>query len=280
MGNKTSAEMFRSRIVGEGELRPSELLDNPRNWRKHPKAQLDALRGLLTEVGWVQRVIVNRTTGHIVDGHARVELARERKEPTVPVLYVALSPEEEALVLAALDPIGGMAETDSQALRNILEGLSPQDSGLASLIAYLGKSADLDEPTIEEAAAALSEYSVKIQPPTYTPKGDKPEVSALTKLTKYQQLVDEIQATPDLPEDVRAFLLMAAGRHIVFDYHQIAEFYCHASPQVQSLMEDSALVIIDVKKAIENGYIELSKHLASIYSEIPEDAEETDVEEA
>ena len=134
MGKKKTAEMFRSRIVGEGELRPSELLDNPRNWRKHPTAQLEALRGLLTEVGWVQRVIVNRETGHIVDGHARVELARERKEPTVPVLYVALTPEEEGLVLAALDPIGGMAETDQAALDAILEGLESNDSALNELL--------------------------------------------------------------------------------------------------------------------------------------------------
>jgi hypothetical protein len=144
MGKKKAAEMFRSRIVGEGELRPSELLDNPKNWRKHPKAQLDALQGLLSEVGWVQRVIVNRTTGHIVDGHARVELARQRKEPTVPVLYVALTEEEEALVLATIDPIGGMAETDQEALAKILEGLSPRDEGLAALIADLGKASDLD----------------------------------------------------------------------------------------------------------------------------------------
>lgn len=147
MGNKKAAEMFRSRIVGEGELRPSELLANPRNWRTHPKAQLDALRGLLTEVGWVQRVIVNRETGHIVDGHARVERARERNEPTVPVLYVALTPEEEGLVLAALDPIGGMAETDQAALDALLDGIGDVDERLQSFLDDLRADGEFEQTT-------------------------------------------------------------------------------------------------------------------------------------
>jgi hypothetical protein len=35
--------------------------------------------------------MVNRRTGFVVDGHARVEEALSRHEPTVPVLYVDLS---------------------------------------------------------------------------------------------------------------------------------------------------------------------------------------------
>jgi hypothetical protein len=33
-------------------------------------------------------VTVNQTTGHVVDGHLRIELALARNEPTVPVTYV------------------------------------------------------------------------------------------------------------------------------------------------------------------------------------------------
>ena len=41
---------WRSRIVGSGEVKPGDLIANPRNWRLHPKAQQDALAGVLTEV--------------------------------------------------------------------------------------------------------------------------------------------------------------------------------------------------------------------------------------
>jgi len=64
-----------NRIVGEGQESPEQLLANPENYRRHPKEQIEALEGVLDEVGWVQRIIVNKATGHLIDGHARVELA-------------------------------------------------------------------------------------------------------------------------------------------------------------------------------------------------------------
>ncbi len=109
----TPTAPWRSRIVGSGDEAPDQLLANPGNWRTHPANQRAALRGSLDTVGWVQQVMVNRRTGFVVDGHARVALAISRNEPSVPVLYVDLSPEEEALVLATLDPIGAMATAAS-----------------------------------------------------------------------------------------------------------------------------------------------------------------------
>ena len=99
----TTDVAWRNRIVGHADVPPDELVPNPRNWRTHPADQQGALTGALTEVGWVAEVLVNRTTGHVVDGHARIEEAISRGEPSVPVLYVDLSPDEEALVLATLD---------------------------------------------------------------------------------------------------------------------------------------------------------------------------------
>ena len=82
--------------------------------------------------------MVNRRTGFVVDGHARVEEALTRHEPTVPVLYVDLSPEEEALVLATLDPIGAMATRDDDRLTELLRDLHTDDAGLQALLDGLG----------------------------------------------------------------------------------------------------------------------------------------------
>lgn len=128
---------WRSRITGSGDEDPTQLLANPRNWRTHPATQRMALRGSLDTVGWVQQVMVNTTTGHVVDGHARVEEAISKGEPTVPVLYVELSPEEEALVLATLDPIGAMAERDDERLRSLLAEITVDDAGLLALLGDL-----------------------------------------------------------------------------------------------------------------------------------------------
>jgi ParB-like chromosome segregation protein Spo0J len=61
---------------------------------------------MLDTVGWVQSVIVNRTTGYVVDGHLRVAMAISKGEALIPVSYVELDEAEENLVLAALDPVG------------------------------------------------------------------------------------------------------------------------------------------------------------------------------
>ncbi|MGH2511841.1 MAG: hypothetical protein ACRDGQ_04050, partial [Candidatus Limnocylindrales bacterium] len=131
---------WRNRIVGSGDVDPTDLLANPNNWRTHPGPQRNALRGSLGTVGWVAQVLVNRTTGHMVDGHARVEEAISRGEPTVPVLYVELDPDEEALVLATLDPISAMAIPDEAKLRELLADVTVDDEGLRALLGNLAGS--------------------------------------------------------------------------------------------------------------------------------------------
>src|ERR1019366_8003153 len=115
----TPPAAWRNRIVGHDVVDPTQLLANPRTWRTHPPAQRDALRGSLDTVGWVGQVMVNTVTGHVVDGHARIEEAISRGEK-VPVLYVELSEEEERLVLASFDPLGAMAERDTERLADLL----------------------------------------------------------------------------------------------------------------------------------------------------------------
>jgi len=84
---KANPSPWRNRIVGEAEVPAADLTANPRNWRTHPENQRAALDGVLSRVGWVQRVIVNRVTGFILDGHARVEQAAKRGEH-VPVVEI------------------------------------------------------------------------------------------------------------------------------------------------------------------------------------------------
>jgi ParB-like chromosome segregation protein Spo0J len=135
----TTDVAWRNRIVGHADVAPAELVPNPRNWRSHPAEQQRALAGALGEVGWVAEVLVNRTTGHVVDGHLRIELALARHETTVPVTYVELSEDEERLVLASLDPLAAMATAEKDALEMLLAGLAPDDEALASMLAELAE---------------------------------------------------------------------------------------------------------------------------------------------
>jgi len=121
-----------NRIVDHGEESPESLLPNPANWRQHGATQRGALSDVLGEVGLVQGVIVNRTTGHVVDGHLRVELAIAKGQPAVPVVYVELSEEEEHIILASLDPIGTMADADRERLGDLLSHI--ENENLAELL--------------------------------------------------------------------------------------------------------------------------------------------------
>lgn len=125
---------WKNRIIATGEENPEQLLANPANFRRHPKHQQDALRSVLDNVGWVQDVIVNRTTGHLVDGHLRVELAMRHNAESIPVKYVELSADEEALILATFDPIGSMAVADREQWAALIETIETDDEALQRVL--------------------------------------------------------------------------------------------------------------------------------------------------
>jgi len=107
-------------------------------------------------------------------------------------------------------------------------------------------------------------YTRKIVAPTYEPKNEKPAANNLYNTDKVEELIDKIKGLK-LHNTEQAFLIYAAYRHTVFDYSKIADFYAHSNKEVQELMEDSALVIIDFDKAIEKGYVKLTKDIAAAY---------------
>ena len=107
-------------------------------------------------------------------------------------------------------------------------------------------------------------YTRKIVAPTYEPKNEKPVIDDLFNTQKADELIHKIKQA-DLSEEELMFLSHCALRHTVYDYSKIADFYAHSSKEVQELMEDSALVIIDFDKAIEKGYVKLTKDIAAAY---------------
>jgi hypothetical protein len=111
---------WRNRIIGSGVEDPAQLLANPFNFRYHPEHQQKALAGVLEEIGWIQEVVVNQRTGHLIDGHLRVTLAMRDGE-NIPVKYVDLSEHEEKIALASMDPISALATQDQGILDDLVE---------------------------------------------------------------------------------------------------------------------------------------------------------------
>ena len=113
---------------------------------------------------------------------------------------------------------------------------------------------------------ADKKYSSKIEAPIYEPKNQQPHLLTVFDESRTNSLLHEI-VNSDLPENEKLFLIGAAHRHTVFHYERIADYYAHASPNMQRLMEKSALVIIDFDDAIQNGFVRLCSDIKTQFLE-------------
>lgn len=165
---------WRNRIVETGTADPAELLPHPENWREHPTAQQRKMGGALDELGWVAPVLVNRTSGRIIDGHMRAALAIQRGEKTVPVAWVELSDAEERLALATIDPLGDLARQGDEALRGLLGGITVRDADLAEMLATLAVDAGGDQESSDSTreAPTAAERVAELQKKWDTRPGD------------------------------------------------------------------------------------------------------------
>lgn len=109
-------------------------------------------------------------------------------------------------------------------------------------------------------------YSLKVGVPQYKPSSSCPKLYELIDKTRYNELMRSIN-TSNVPDDVKEFLKYSATRHIVFNYSKIADYYAHADAETQELMEQSALVIIDIDDAIAGGYVRFSESIKRIMEE-------------
>jgi hypothetical protein len=109
-------------------------------------------------------------------------------------------------------------------------------------------------------------YTRKIEAPIYEPKNDKPILVDIYDMNKYNELVNEIDSK-DISNDEKIFLKLSASRHIIFNFQMIADYYANSDLVIQDLMEKQSLVIIDFDKAVEYGFVNMSKEISNIFSE-------------
>jgi len=134
------------------ERSPAELTANPANFRRHPDSQKRALRASLTEHGAVAGPIFNRRTGHLIDGHARVEMALEDGEAAILVNVVDMPLAQEKRLLRSFDQITSMALIDDGALEALIAEID--DAALEQILGEVsgpgnGLLPEADGPDVE-----------------------------------------------------------------------------------------------------------------------------------
>ena len=243
-----------------------KLIPYAKNSRTHSDAQVAQIAASIKEFGWTNPILVDGENG-IIAGHGRLAAARKLGMTEVPVIELShLSETQKKALIIADNKLALNASWDESLLAIEFEELQLEGFDL-KLTGFDEKEInDLIDSDEEESSDDQSKYTSKVSAPVYTPEGPKPQIAELYDKSKVAELIEAIKSAV-IPEDDREFLLDAATRHFQFNFQQIAEYYAHSSPAVQRLMEDSALVIIDFDKAIENGFAKLSAALSDIYTQ-------------
>jgi hypothetical protein len=147
---------IRDRIKELRRVRAKDLLPNPKNWRSHPDRQRDILKGLLAEVGFADALLARETPDGLmlIDGHLRAETTPNAK---VPVLVLDVTEAEADKLLATLDPLAALAETNQEQLDGLLENISSANAAVAGLLSDLSKEGNPPETTPPDEFPAYDE---------------------------------------------------------------------------------------------------------------------------
>jgi hypothetical protein len=243
------------------------LIDDLTPWEDNPRvndAAVEHVRESIKRFGFASPIVARKADGMVIAGHTRLRAATELGLDRVPVRFLDLDPADARMLALADNRIGEVADWDDDLLRKVMEDLANEPDLDLSVLGW-----DEDELSAlmgEDPEGSEEVYTAKVESPIYEPTGDCPEEADLYDEGKARDLIARIQEV-DLPDEVRAFLLAAAARHTVFRYDRIAEYYAHAPPETQELMEDSALVIIDFHRAVELGFVKLSGELANAFKD-------------
>lgn len=247
------------------EMHTDELTPYARNAKIHTSEQVDQIAKSIEEFGFNDPIGVwdNPDGGlEIVEGHGRVLAAKKIGLEYVPVIRLDhLSDEQRRAYTHIHNQLTLNSDFDYNTLLDDINDLPEFDFGEYGF----GVLDDGDLPSeIDDGT-----YSTEVKSPVYEPQGRDVSIPDLVDTEKMDGIVSRVEQS-DAPDDVKEFLKLAATRHAVFNYRNIAEYYAQADSEVKKLFEDSVLIIIDYDQAIEKGLVKLYDAAERVF----EDAEE------
>jgi hypothetical protein len=133
---------YRNRIKALEYVNSADLVAHPGNWREHPAAQAEALKGVLSEVGIAGALLAYRSERQggalvVIDGHLRKDAAPQQW----PVLILDVDDAEADYLLAVVDPLAAMAVADAGALDALLSSVQSGEAAVQAMLAELAEGA-------------------------------------------------------------------------------------------------------------------------------------------
>ncbi len=142
---------IRDRIKELRRVRAADLVPNAKNWRTHPDAQRDALRGVLADIGYADALLVRELPDgrlELIDGHLRAETT---PDALVPVLVLDVDEQEAQKILLTHDPLAAMAEADEKQLHELVEASDFESPQVVEMLNRL-------EQDVERANRQFSDF--------------------------------------------------------------------------------------------------------------------------
>lgn len=239
----------------------AELKKYNQNSRTHSAEQVQQIANSINEFGWTNPILIDELN-IIIAGHGRLAAAEMLGFDDVPcIVLTGLTEIQKRAYLIADNQLALNADWDFNLLQTEIESLKLDDFDI-SLLGFSDEdfkkifSENKEEPEDET-------YTNKIKTPVYEPSENQPAVNELYDDRKTKELTKQIKDAK-LHKSIEQFLLSAAQRHTVFNFSKIADYYANAESNIQELFERSALVIIDYEKAIEYGFVKLTKDMINI----------------
>lgn len=175
---------IKDRVAELRRVPVEQLRPHPHNWRTHPPAQRDALRAVLSEIGYADALLAFELPDgslQLIDGHLRAEAA---PGSVAPVLVLDVDAAEAEKLLLTLDPLANMAGADALAWDRLASRIEFESTSITAL---------LDEATARQKASDFVVGSPgRAEPPlpeVYQVVVDCDDESAQAAL--YKRLIEE-----------------------------------------------------------------------------------------
>ena len=288
----------RKKKIDIKKLKVKDFKEASYNPRSITKDALKKLEKSIEHHGDLSTVTINEATGVVIAGHQRLKTIRDKKsrietqphtdkhgtvavghilvesesgELRIPLRIVNWDKRTEKLANIAANAHGG--EFDNQKLGKLLAELDKEQFDIE-----LSGFTQHEVKTLVRKADENPEdkYVRTLASPIYKVRGKKPSFSKMFDVTRATEVREKIEAA-NLDKATKEFLMEASTRLVKFNFANIAEFYAHADKKVQRLMEEMALVIVDADRAIELGYLTMTKEIAGLVK--PENKDKGEKEE-
>ena len=235
-------------LVKVGEIKPNP--NNPRVIKDDKFKKLVKSIQEFPQMLNIRPIVVNDDM-IVLGGNMRLKACKEAGIKEIPIIKASELTEQQQREFIIKDNVG-FGEWDWDMIANEWDAEQLTEWGL-----------DLPLWESDNSETEENPYTEKINIPIYEANNEKPKLSDTYNKDKFEQLINKIESSV-LDKEYKEFLKLCATRHIVFDYQKIADLYSHSDIEMQNLMEESALVIIDFDKAIENGFVKLTEELKEI----------------